>query len=70
MTRGDYMKAARVAAGMTLRELGAIAGIPYNTINRLEIGTRQGRIDTIEVLADALGLSIDEYVGHERKKKT
>lgn len=24
-----------------------------------------GQIDTIEILADALGLSIDEYVGHK-----
>lgn len=24
-----------------------------------------GRIDTLELLADALGISIDEYVGHK-----
>lgn len=27
--------------------------------------SRSGRIDTLELLADALGISIDEYVGHK-----
>lgn len=37
------------------------------TIYALERGTaRNGRIDTIELLADALRISIDEYIGRRR----
>lgn len=68
MTRGDYMRKAREDAGLTLRELGAISGISFNTIGRYERGLYQGNINNIEILADALGLTIDEYVGHERVK--
>jgi transcriptional regulator with XRE-family HTH domain len=66
MTRGDYMRKAREDAGLTLRELGAISGISFNTISRYERGLYQGNINNIEILADALGLTIDEFVGHER----
>jgi transcriptional regulator with XRE-family HTH domain len=68
MTRGDYMRKAREDAGLTLRELSAISGIHINTISRYELGIYQGCIDNIEILADSLGLTIDEYVGHERVK--
>lgn len=69
MTRGDYMRKARENAGLTLRELGAISGISFNTISRYERGLYQGNINNIEILADALGLTIDEFVGHERVEK-
>lgn len=68
MTRGDYMRKAREDAGLTLRELGEISGISFNTISRYERGLYQGNINNIEILADTLGLTIDEYVGHERMK--
>ena len=68
MTRGDYMRKARVDAGLTLRELGAISGIYFNTISRYERDVYPERISlaNVEILADALGLTIDEYIGHER----
>ena len=46
--------------------LAEISGIAQTTISLLERKSlRGGWIDTIEILADALGLSIDEYVGHK-----
>ena len=66
MTRGEHMREARLKAGLTLRELGNISGVQFVTIGRLELGKRAGSIQTIELLADALGLSIDEYTGHEK----
>lgn len=69
MTRGDYMRSARVSAGLTIVQLSKISGVPCATIGMLERSVnRSGTLATIELLADALGLSIDEYVGHKVNK--
>ena len=64
MTRGEYMRRARQRAGLTQRSLSKISGVAQQTINALENGYTQGTIRTIETLADALGISVDEYIGH------
>ena len=61
--RGKAMAAARKRAGLTQEQLALLSGLPRVTIARLECRDRNGRIDTIEILADALGISLDEYVG-------
>ena len=68
MTRGEHMRKARRKAGLTLRELAQRSGLGYNSISQIELGKREPNIVTAELLADALGLTIDEYVGHERKE--
>ncbi len=69
MTRGEYMRKARLDAGLNLVQLADISGISVSTISLLERKSRRcGWVDTVEILADALGLSIDEYIGHEVKK--
>jgi len=69
MTRGEYMRKARLDAGLNIVQLSDMSGIAQTTISLLERKSlRGGWIDTIEILADALGLSIDEYIGHEVKK--
>ena len=66
MTRGETMRMHRERAGLSQPELARLSGISQVTISALEIGRNSGgNLDTIELLADALGLSIDEYVGHE-----
>ena len=65
MTRGQHMRACRIAAGLSLRELGEKAGVQFVTVCRLENDRHAGNIATIELLADALGVSIDEYIGHK-----
>lgn len=69
MTRGQSMQAARKAAGMTQQQLADRSGVERVTIARLECDKHQGHIDTIVILADALGLSVDDYIGHERKAR-
>ena len=60
------MRMWREKRGLTQPELAKLSGISQVTISALEIGRNSGgNLDTIELLADALGLSIDEYVGHE-----
>ena len=68
MTRGEYMRRARRNAGLTIKQLAALSGVWENAIGGLERGKRiSGQYMTIEVLADALGLSVDEYTGHCRR---
>ena len=57
------MKAARRKAGLTIRELAAKSYISGTTISRLERGDHLGAFETVAILADALGISIDDYVG-------
>ena len=66
MTRGETMRMWRERARLTQCELAKLSGISQATMCAVEIGRNSGgNLDTIELLADALGLSIDEYVGHE-----
>lgn len=67
MTQGECMRRARKRAGLTASQLSAMSGVPTQTISHLECDRLAGRIDTIELLADAMGMSIDQYVGHEVK---
>lgn len=68
MTRGEAMRGSRRRAGLTLRQLSSISGVTAKTICQIENDLRNGSIATVEILADALGLSIDEYTGHEVKR--
>ena len=52
-------KEARMAAGLTQKELAAKVGIPYQSIQKLEYGSRDpGRMEarTLIAIADALGV--------------
>lgn len=64
MTIGQHMCEVRKAAGLTQLELATLAGVDRVTLTLIEGGKHNGRIDTIMLLADALGISIDTYVGH------
>lgn len=67
MTRGEIMREHRLRVGLTQKALAERSGVSRVALNRLENGTHQGGIVTIELLADTLGISIDEYIGHEVK---
>lgn len=70
MTQGEYMRRARQQAGMSAVQLSELSGVSKKTIYDLELGySRYGRLDNITLLADALGLSIDEYVGHKVRQR-
>lgn len=60
------MRMWREKRGLSQLELAKLSGISQVTISALEKGRNSGgNLDTIELLSDALGLSIDEYVGHK-----
>ena len=65
MTRGEIMRMWRERAGLSQYELADLSGVTQKTIWALEHDKNNGSVTTVELLADALGLSIDEYVGHK-----
>lgn len=65
MTRGQTMRKWREKSGMSQYELSELSGVTQKTIYALEHDKNNGSVTTVELLADALGLSIDAYVGHE-----
>lgn len=68
MTIGEHMKAARNAAGLSLSQLSIKTGVNRGTIHSSEAGRTFPNILNVIALADALGISIDEYIGHVPKK--
>ena len=65
MTKGEYARRARERKFISIKELSFISGVPKNTISRVEHDLVDPRLSTIELLAEALGVSIDEYVGYQ-----
>ena len=65
MTRGETMRMHRERAGLSQYELSDLSGVTQKTIWALEHDKNNGSVTTVELLSDALGLSIDEYVGHK-----
>ena len=58
MTTGERIKAARKRAGLTQKELGKKLGLAYQTLAQWETGTRKPKAETLQRLADALGVSM------------
>lgn len=69
MRAGAYMKRAREAARLTQEDLAERAGVSRKTLVMIEKGGQHGNLRTIIALADALGMSIDKYIGHEVERE-
>lgn len=64
--QGEHMRRMRIRAGLSIGALSRVSGVSRETISALERSVnRSGTIYTISRLADALEISIDEYVGHK-----
>lgn len=66
----EAMRAARMEAGLTQKQLAETAGVHQNVISTYEKGKCAPSLYNIAALADALGLTIDEYVGHRVKDRS
>jgi len=65
---GKRLQEARQRAGFTQQQLCATAGLSYSTLAKIERGAiKSPSIFTIQSIADTLGLSLDELLGHEVK---
>ena len=65
----DAMKNARKSAGLTRAKLAAAAGIHLQTLLAWENGKTSPTIPLAAQVCDVLGISIDEYIGHEPRRK-
>ena len=54
-TPGQFIKAARIKAGLTQRELGEKMGLAYQTVAQWENDLRKPKIETLKRIAEALG---------------
>lgn len=68
-TRGGAMMRARINAEMTRKALAAAAGVSLTALQNWEHDIAAPTLSGAELVADVLGISLDEYVGHQRIKK-
>ena len=60
MTVGENIKNARKKAGLTQKELGQKIGLSYQSIAQWENNLRKPKPETLQKLANALGITIWE----------
>lgn len=59
-----HMRLTRMDIGMSREELEERSGVSCRTIQSYETGKSFPGILNLIALADALGVSIDDYIGH------
>jgi transcriptional regulator with XRE-family HTH domain len=62
---GAQLRAARTAAGRTKKEIAAAAGIPASRLSAYELGEKFIPIPELELLARAVGLTIDDFLDQQ-----
>ena len=62
---GEKLRQLRVEKALSLRALGEITGVAFDTISKLENGRRPARLVTIRKLAEALGVEPRELMKRE-----
>jgi len=68
---GQALHSARVAKGLTLRELAGRVGMPYSTLSKLENGKMSFTYDKLIRLAQGLGIDLQELMsGHADQPAT
>lgn len=63
MTRGQRIKAARKNSGLTQKELGSRLGVAYQTVAQWENDLRNPKYETVQRIADALGVPESYFWG-------
>src|SRR5579884_3192934 len=62
---GQTLQKARQAAGLTQQQLCHQANLSFSTLTKIERGAiKSPSIFTIQAIADALGLGLDELLGN------
>ncbi len=59
---GERIRQLRQERALSLRELGEMTGVAFDTINKLELGKREAQPRTIRKLAEALGVEPKELM--------
>jgi transcriptional regulator with XRE-family HTH domain len=58
---GKRLRELRLRRALTLRELGVLSGVAYDTIHGIETGKQVPRPSTVRKLANALGVAPDVF---------
>jgi transcriptional regulator with XRE-family HTH domain len=58
---GQKLREWRLRRALTLRELGVLAGVSYDSIHAIETGKQEPRPTTVRKLAEALGVAPDVF---------
>lgn len=66
MNIGERIRTIRKAKGFTQKDLAVLSGTSEITVRQYETGKRQPRIEQLSLIADALGVSSGELIGHDR----
>jgi transcriptional regulator with XRE-family HTH domain len=59
---GDRIRAARLYANLTQEKVALASGVDRASVNRIEQGHQAPTIDTLLLLADAIGVDLAELV--------
>lgn len=70
MTTGERIKEARKRAGLTQKELADKLGISYVGISQWENNQRNPKLETLQRIADALGVDVETIGGVSWKEVT
>ena len=62
---GTRLYNARVAKGMSQRDLGRLVGVHHNTISTYELGRHEPTLHKFARICDALKMSADELLGRD-----
>src|SRR5579871_1626352 len=66
---GKRLQAARLAAGLTQQQLCHKANLSFSTLTKIERGAiKSPSIFTIQAIAEALNLTLDELIGRTNAK--
>ena len=68
MTVGEKIREARIKAGLTQKEVGIRSGIAEPTIRRYEHGLLNPKIETIQKIAESIGVPLSMIVTLETEK--
>lgn len=66
---GQSIKAARINAGLTQKEVSAKTGIPQNTISWIELDKGLANIEQCKLLAECYNITINELIGVDPDKE-
>lgn len=62
---GKAMRAARLEQGMSMKKLADKSGVSLYSIHDYEHNGREPGLFNLVCLADALGITLDEYIGRK-----
>ena len=63
------LRVRRESLGMTREQLAAVAGVGYRSVITYETGEHLPKIDAACWMAKALGVSLDQLCGAQRKEQ-